>query len=144
MAVGLEFTVGGSKGGWLATFYVEPELLPIHSFEDAVIGPRIELGEKSHRLSAHRQFNWNRDSTGALRAVVMRAPEDECCRQILPPRKVNFVLGLDARHKRGRFVTGDGRVHFRRRVPDRQQRFPIQGNPTTCIPLPVERQPLEL
>jgi hypothetical protein len=103
-----------------------------------VTGARIELGEKPHRLSACRQFNWNRYSGGALRAVVMRAPECECYRQILPPCEVNFVLGVDARHKRGSFVTGDGRVHFTRRVPDRQQRAPIQRNPTTCVLLPVE------
>ena len=139
MAVGLEFTVGGPKTGWLNTFYVEPELLPIHSLEDTVIGPRIKLGEKPHRLSAYRQFNWNRDSSCALLAVIMRAPECECCCQVLPPCEVNYVPGLDARHKRGPSVTGDGCVDFPRGIPDRQQPIPVQRNPSTYVQLPVER-----
>lgn len=52
MAEGLKLTGSGSKTGWLACLYVDPQLLPICAFEDTVIGPGIELGEKAHRLWA--------------------------------------------------------------------------------------------
>lgn len=138
MAVSLEFTVGSSKKGWLTAFYIQPELLPIRSLEDTVIRPRIKLGEKPDRFSAYRQLNWNRDSSGAQRTVVMRPPECKCYCQVLPPCEVSLILGLDACYKRGPFVTGDGSVDFPRGLPGSQQRAPIQRDPMACVPVPVE------
>lgn len=55
MAVRLELTGRSMKSLWLATLYVESQLLAIHSFKDTVSGPRIKLGEKPHRFSAGLQ-----------------------------------------------------------------------------------------
>lgn len=139
MAVRLELTGRSMKGLWLATLYVESQLLAIRSFKDTVSGPRIKLGEKPHRFSAGLQCYRNSDPSPASGAVVMRASECERCRQVLPPCKVDFVLGLDAGHKRGASVIGDGRVDFSRRAPDGQQLITIQRNPATCVTLPVQR-----
>ena len=137
MAIRLELTICSMEGSRLATFYVEPQLLAVHSFEDTVSGPGIQLGEKPHRLSVCR--NRNRDPSFALLAVVVRVSECERCRQTLPPCKVNFVLGFDAGHKRRLTAIGDGCVNFLRLVPDRQQLITIQGNPSACVTLPVQR-----
>jgi len=118
MPVCLELTGRSAESLCLATFYIEPQLLAVYSFEDTVSGPRIQLGEKPHRLLACRQCNRDRDSGHALGFVVMRAPECECCRQTLPSREVNSVLGLDTGHERGATVIGDGRIDFARRVAD--------------------------
>ena len=89
----LKFTIGSSKEGWSATFDIEPELLAVHSLEDTIVGPRIKLGEKPNRLSAHRQFDWNGNSRSTLGAVVVGVPECKCGRQTYRPAKGSCSSG---------------------------------------------------
>jgi hypothetical protein len=97
-----------------APFYVESELLAVHSFKDTARCTGIELCEKPHRLLPYRQLNWNRDSIPGLRAVVMRMVKRKCCRQILPPCEVGFLRWLDPCDERGSHVVSNGRVNFAR------------------------------
>ncbi len=144
MAVSLELAVRGVDSDLLAAFYIESELLAVHAFEDTTRRARIELCVKPHCPSPYRQLNWNRDSIPGSGAIIMRMAECECRRQILPPCEVGFVPRLDACDEWDPFAVSNGRVHFLRRVTDREQPIAIQRNPMTGVPLPVLCQPSEL
>ena len=139
VSVSLKFTVGSSKKGRLATVDLQPELLTIDAFKDAMLGPRVELGEKPDSLFARGQFNWNGDSHPGLGAVVVRVLEGQCGWQILPSCKGNLFLRLDARYQWRSWVTGNGSVYFPRRIPYRQQRIALKCHPLACVPLAVKR-----